>query len=1112
MKSSLLKLQHFFSAYPYLTAIIGILIIIIIIPILVKKKKTMITLFLKIFKPFKPVFSFVKNIFISKDKSLVGEGFDSVSKIKKTKSGQLVAFNIHITSTIGQKISEVEAILPNMDYSITQIQEEVYLLESSTICLLIFSYSSFIEAEMTKLKKIINNLYTSRTISLPSVSIYLDDSLSIKNITALKYKIQFLIHDSSYKSKIYLAISNEYYNMAYSDISNLYIPNELYRIGLNNLKQDISKTIEQRFEILYSYILAAPTFTEDNKDKLLRISKCFSGLYDKSIILLDKIEFFLNTNVSSLVSNFEIELNYNFSQLNEFHPIIEDRNFYSKNYINSNKKLKYFFTLISIGLSLGFIVNIYILHKSNITLSTIKISDKDTPKVALEKYYYFTSSVLNKLFMPFLYKSNSVNIANVQMHLYMENYLLNKFSEKNNLNENFIILLTVTANSNKEVKQFIINNIDKWSFLLDTSSEALRIYLETISKDNNSINMPNSINSIPVIPEDILNINEYNFDIIDNNMLDKYILSDYKNQLKYYYIAKLVKSINASNLNGVSFNDNKLLQKYDSIELIEKQISHSAVLLEISDTGELQGIDTVYELPQALIDYSSKISIGLSKLDIMSSEEIKAWKKILISAYLESAIEKVLKKRLNNNIKNFKITDPDSHVDGIIFDNIDIDLKYSIPTIKDYIIPFILNSKIAEKNLKELGLNKSYSSIHDLSSEFLKSYINEYIKYFNNIISKLYDMQIKKINSDDTDLMKLNYIFISKSAPNNILSYVVKNTNVNEEYISKYPGFISINDNFSNLEKYFNDKNGYKDYQEKFKKIYTIIKDSSPDSYKKAYQYFFSGGEKSVNKILKENIESYDFNENISSLFIEPIDIIEETLSRKQIGNSILKWNMKVSNVVAKLNDLFPFNLSSKTEVDPDKLKEMIYENGTLYQLMLNILNPYIYMDSYHDEYKLHEIKYISEMDNASIHKMLDIFNSFYKVSNAMWDNTGVPKNLKILAQPLPYHSNNKLSYDYDYIYSSGTTIVGMNTSQIGWHNLDAKWYGIDSASVTIVKDSKVTSLSNESINYNLFKLFNKASCEYTKKSDEITCTWNIEESHDKVSFKFKSDIFKLIN
>ena len=152
MKSSLLKLQKIFAAYPYLTAIIGILILIVVLPILLKKQKTIILSFLKIFKPFAPVFSFVKGIFISENKELATG--DSFNRLNKTKKNKAVAFDIHIDN-IGQTINQIKDSLPNADYSMTQIQEQVYLLESQSICLLVFSYNSFLEEDLSSLKKII---------------------------------------------------------------------------------------------------------------------------------------------------------------------------------------------------------------------------------------------------------------------------------------------------------------------------------------------------------------------------------------------------------------------------------------------------------------------------------------------------------------------------------------------------------------------------------------------------------------------------------------------------------------------------------------------------------------------------------------------------------------------------------------------------------------------------------------------------------------------------------------------------------------------------------------------------------------------------------------------
>jgi len=1114
MKSSLLKLQKIFAAYPYITAIIGILILVVILPILIKKQKTIILSFFKIFKPFAPIFSFIAGMFRSKNKVIVtGDSLDIISRIKKTKSNQAIAFNIYITTSMDQTINEVKASLPNADYNITQIQEKSYFLEASNICLLVFNYNSFIEVEISKLKKIIHNLYVSKAISLPSVSISLSESLSIQNITVLKSKLNSLIPKSNYKSKIYLTLSNENFNTFYSDISALNIPGEMYRIYLNDLEQDLTKAIEQRFEILYSYVLAIPCFTEEDKSEVLKMSKRFSELYDKSIKLSDKINLLLDNNLNNLCDHFDIELSYNFSHSNEFHPITEDHNFYSKYYISNNRFFKYIIVLISGSLSFCFISNMYNLHRFNIASSTIKISNKDTPVNALEKYYYITSSGLSELYMSFLYSPNSISIASIKMQNYMESYLLNKFSEKQNLNDNFIILLTITANANEAVKQFILDNIDDWSLLLDIPVKALQIYLEVPSKDNSIIRMPKSTNSTPVvIPQDTWSINKYNFDIIDNNVLNSSILYNYKNQLKYYYIAKLVASMDITKLNRISFNNKQLLHKYDSLELMEKRVNHSKILLKILGLYDMVDINSVYELPQKFLDFYSKIGIELSKVSSVSSEEIDLWKKILTSAYLNSNIQELLKNMSLNKMPEFDIVDLNqSH--AITIENININRKYSVVAIKDFIIPFILNSEIVEKDLEALGLNKGKSSMYDLSSNFLSSYIDTYITYFKNMIIKLYDVQPNKDSgNNDTESIGLNYIFIDNSSMNNLLSYIALNTSINKEQIKIYPRLDSINNSFADLRKYLSDEKGYKDYQEKIQKLYNIIESSDQDRYTKAYKYFFCGGKDSVSNTLRENIKSYNINKDEESLFIGPIDRIEKFLSRKQIESAISSWNIQVSRSIARLSDLFPFNLKSKNEINPDQLQDSIYKDGTLYKLMYDILNPYMYFDPNYKEYKLYKVKYINDAEALDLHRMLDIFNGFYELSNELWDKTGAPKDLDILVKPLPYYSNDEHDYDYYYIYSPGATVVGINTAQVGWHNIKVKWYSIDSARISLVKGSKVISLSNEEINYNFFKLFNKADCQYDEKYNELTCTWDMGEDHNKVSFKFKSPIFKLIH
>ena len=179
---------------------------------------------------------------------------------------------------------------------------------------------------------------------------------------------------------------------------------------------------------------------------------------------------------------------------------------------------------------------------------------------------------------------------------------------------------------------------------------------------------------------------------------------------------------------------------------------------------------------------------------------------------------------------------------------------------------------------------------------------------------------------------------------------------------------------------------------------------------------------------------------------------------------------------------------------------------------MYDILKPYMYFDQNDKEYKLYQVKYINDAEAIDLHRMLNIFNDFYKLSNDLWDKTGAPKELDILVKPLPYYLHDTHDYDYYYIYSSGTSVIGMNTAQVDWHNIKVKWFGIDSAGINLVKGSKVIGLSNEEIDYNFFKLFDKANCQHDEKDDELTCTWDMGESHDKVSFKFRSPIFKLIH
>lgn len=1111
MKSSLLKLQKIFEAYPYLTAVIGILILIVALPILIKKQKTIILSFIRIFKPFAFIFTFMKGVFTSENKEHATDSLDIIYKLKKTKKNQAVAFDIHI-STINQTIDQIKDSLPNADYSVTQIQDEVYLLESSNICLLIFNYNSFVEVDLSSLKKIIHNLYISKSISLPSISISLDESIPIQNITVLKSRIISIIPKSTHKSNIYLTLSNEYFNTFYSAISSLNIPNEMYRIHLNTLEQDLTKNIEQRFETLYSHVLTAPSVTEDDKDQLLKISKCFAELYDKSIKLSDKINFFLNTDTNNLSNQFNIELSYNFSQFNESHPIVEDHNFYSRRYIKNNRFLKNLFIIISTGLSFCFIANMYVLYKFNTVPNTINISNKDTPKDALDKYYYITSLVLDKLYISFLYSPDSIYIANIKMQAYVENYLLNKFSQEQNLNDNFIILLTITANANEQVRQFILDNIDDWSLLLEIPVTALKIYLEVPSNDNNIVKMPRSTNSVPIVPQDTWSINKYNFDIIDNEVLDKSILHNYRNQLKYYYIAKLVANMDVTKLKRISFYRKQLLSKYNSLDLIEKRIQHSKILLKILDFYDVVDINNMYELPQKILDFYSKLNIELLKVTSISLEEIELWKKVLVSAYLSSNIEELLKNVSFDNKTQFDIADLQGSP-TINVDSVDIDRKYSVLFLTNFIIPFILNSEKVEKDLEALDLKKGQSSVHDLSSNFLRSYVANYIEYFRNLIVKLQDVPPHRDSEDrNLKLEGLNYIFINNSSRNNLLSYISLNTSINNEQTKTYPRLGSINNSFANFRKYLNDDHGYPDYQEKIRKLYNITQSTDQDRYTKAYEYFFSGGKESVSSILRKNIESFDMSSDEELLFTNPIDKIEKFLSCKQIQSAISKWNIKVSLSVAQLEDLFPFNLKSKTDIDPDKLQDSIYKDGTLYKLMYDILKPYIYFDKTDKEYRLYKSKYISSAQALDLQRMLDILNNFYTLANSLWDEAGAPKELNIFVKPLTYYSNDKHNYDYYYIHSSGTDVVGMNTSQVGWHKIKVKWYGIDSARINLVKGSKVISLSNEEINYNFFKLFNKADCQYDENHNEITCTWNMGENNDKVSFKFRSPIFKLIH
>ena len=96
--------------------------------------------------------------------------------------------------------------------------------------------------------------------------------------------------------------------------------------------------------------------------------------------------------------------------------------------------------------------------------------------------------------------------------------------------------------------------------------------------------------------------------------------------------------------------------------MIKKRIDRSRILLKILGLYDIVDIHSVYELPQKFLDFYSKIDVELSKVSSVSSKYVALSRMVLVSAFLNSNIEKLLKTTSLDKITRFDTFDTNSPV------------------------------------------------------------------------------------------------------------------------------------------------------------------------------------------------------------------------------------------------------------------------------------------------------------------------------------------------------------------------------------------------------------------------------------------------------------------
>ncbi|WP_299008938.1 hypothetical protein [uncultured Shewanella sp.] len=785
------------------------------------------------------------------------------------------------------------------------------------------------------------------------------------------------------------------------------------------------------------------------------------------------------------------------------------------------KKIKFyhiafgFFMFSSIVVSLGFIHDIYFLNNLNAKVNKEEpfytVKDGEV-KLAEKQYQDWIDLYRDQLFFYPLYKDKGVIALNrVYGQLILDKFVIPTLNNRNNLVDEALYLSLAVAEKTSPVVDIFKKQHELISIVTGLDENQLDLMYQfgvyNNSKSFSTIDYNSKSQMLTYtskLSHDLFSDNVVN---LTNEELRRLIWNKVVWERKICLLNAVLPAIEHSLL----LNKDKLYFKKAADYLIDVQRqlpddSHCGdeiflKLMKIIPRYNDVDSNSFGKLTSLIVDYNSVVEqffdTNYSVVD--NTQELK---RILIQSEYNSIMEHVFSKKgddlsllsLDNYYGYSLKTDFSRSI-----------IKVSLAYTKSVILNHIKNILKEYDKVKQIfgSYNINFDVLQRMIQDKLLQYANHYIEAMNYLLNNSVPSNISEDN--------LNMFLLDLSSDNtpfdNIIKYVSKNTTFSDD--EKLPASLQlIKDKFLGFNTFIQSKE-YQDYKSVLLNVRRTIMSGSIEDYLSTYKQLVNKGEGSLIGQISDLITPLGNSDpNIYHLFQFPLDEVKLMLSKKLIDNLQLQWARDIVPNISRVNSLFPFDFKSEKSIDPDELNNMFGPQGSVYNEMLTLLEPFSFFNQATNNWKVS--RELTPQQQKKIAPYLIVLNDFYHLQTVFWDKDGNPNTIKIKVKPQTFKDvsldgKQKMVLSFMYL---GTTekALGLNAESDSFTMLNYNWQLQPAASVGWLNDDDESFQQSYTGNWSFFKMLANANC-----NKQWVCTWKIKSNNAKlppysVSYQIKSD------
>ncbi|MCP4176315.1 MAG: hypothetical protein GY756_00945 [bacterium] len=769
-----------------------------------------------------------------------------------------------------------------------------------------------------------------------------------------------------------------------------------------------------------------------------------------------------------------------------------------------------------------------------------------------------SSSKLNSSVWTLLYP-NSISL-NSTRHLVADQIynfiLLPELKKTTNAEKVLFYIFLIKSNSSDSLKNYIENNVAKWSAELNIDKHIIKAYLLfnyksrlktfkgataytgiqnfSISSDQykylyNLYTTYSKSDSIDI--DDINNFLDYFYSYYNRRITIDVILNKYYPLIRsnmttpinefvenYYYF------LNTKNMNG-NFAVNDLLKNIDVFDKVDYTIP-----------------DNVNSFASLMAELNKIVNASYKKTDkkTFSTESVNTpisernWRQIVAVAKINTLLEKYYNNPLNaqsffsKNEENMflPITLNYSNNGSFMFTG-----KYYIPgiytklAVESALEPSLKEFKALLKKLKHIGIKTDFLEYkyNQNLKQYVANYKNSYIKLISNFSYSVssatqLNLFLNTLSNPQSPLLKLINIVKDNTSfkidKDNVFMTPVTDKFKSYTHLLKNPDKNELNN--ESLQIYFNILQ-----QVSYDIDSSSNKQKSNDAYIQLRSQLSKLGKIAMNITLDKKdsylnivdawLDNINMPSDLRAPFIKPITEIYNFGSMDLRNKLNLLWYKDMQSMINSQRSFFPFSPNSVHSADPIILSSLFSPSGSFWQEFNKYYKPFL---SYvNGTWKIKNIPYTQSLISADI---LNEINKVNTMTKALWDDNSNPKAILVDISPTLISDKKmpeKAIIKMTYLNASGNEIIGINSSPI-WKQSSINWWKNSISSVG-VQMSDGTSFNTPEVqqSFSFYRLLKQAEFNKLTKSYDWTIDIIGENNNStEVGFKFKQNPWSLFS